>query len=148
MPVSPSNIQARPTRYRVAAIQRNTWDGLTRGGTSQLADESAPNLLAGGVDMSDDAIQPECRLPPMPSIGELMAIPAVQERLRLALKYEPSCHALNALTERALHGETPLPQEVEDAKKALEIAGWRCAWTQRDYAPGVYGIVADEDKEL
>ena len=70
----------------------------------------------------------------------------VVTNFRNAMKYEPACYALNALTERIIHGEAPLPQEIDDAKKALAEAGFRTSWEDRDFAPGVYGYPADDEE--
>ena len=104
--------------------------------------------------MTDDLLKPECSLPPgLRGYGDLEAVDPrsvraalIVNNLRNAMKYEPVEFALNAITERLLFGEQPLPQEIEDAMKALAESGFRSNWEQRDYAPGVYGYpVGDDD---
>jgi hypothetical protein len=80
----------------------------------------------------------------MGKMHDLISDPVRYARFQQAMKYEPSCFALNALVERLIHGEAPLPQEIEDGKSALAKAGFRSNWEDRDFKPGVYGY-ADED---
>lgn len=105
--------------------------------------------------MSDDLLKPECSLPPgLRGYDDLESIDprsvkaaVILSNLRWSLKYDPVCFALNAITERLIFGEQPLPQEIEDAKKVLANAGFRIDWENRDYAPGVYGYPAEDDSE-